>query len=373
VRIVQVANFVSPTSGGLRTTLRHLAEGYAEHGHDVVQVLPAATDGEVETPWGRQVGLRSPALGSTGYRLLLDRDRVRRALERVGPAVLEVHDRTTLRGLGRWARARGVPSLVVSHERLDRWLGQWLPARLPLAPLADHSNAALARDFGTVVCTTTWAAEEFRRLSVPNLALVPLAVDTAAFRARTEQRVGDGAASSRNDVVLVVASRLSREKRPGLAVATLRTLLGRGVAAKLLVAGDGPLRPRLQAAARDLPVEWLGFVADRARLADLLAGADVVLAPGPVETFGLAALEALACGTPVVADSRSALPGVLGPHAGRSATGDGAAFADAVEDLLATPEASRRAAARARAEEFSWQHTVRGFLAVHESGRSRAA
>jgi alpha-1,6-mannosyltransferase len=371
VRIVQVANFVSPTSGGLRTTLRHLAEGYAEHGHQVVQVLPAAVDGEVQTPWGRQVGLRSPALGSTGYRLLLDRDRVRRALERVGPAVLEVHDRTTLRGLGRWARARGVPSLVVSHERLDRWLGQWLPARLPLVPLADHSNAALARDFGTVVCTTAWAAEEFRRLPVPNLALVPLAVDTAAFRARTEQRVDDGAAL-RNDVVLVLASRLSREKRPELAVATLRTLLGRGVAARLVVAGDGPLRPRLQAAARDLPVEWLGFVADRARLAGLLADADVVLAPGPIETFGLAALEALACGTPVVADSRSALPGVLGPHAGRSATGDGSAFADAVQDLLATPEASRRAA-RARAEEFSWQRTVRGFLAVHESGRSRAA
>ena len=155
----------------------------------------------------------------------------------------------------------------------------------------------------------------------------------------------------------------------GVDVATLRTLLGRGVAARLVVAGDGPLRPRLQAAARDLPVEWLGFVADRARLAGLLAGADVVLAPGPIETFGLAALEALACGTPVVADSRSALPGVLGPHAGRSATGDGAAFADAVQDLLATPEASRRAAARDRAEEFSWPHTVRGFLAVHESGR----
>jgi alpha-1,6-mannosyltransferase len=174
-------------------------------------------------------------------------------------------------------------------------------------------------------------------------------------------------------VVLVLASRLSREKRPEVAIATLRALLHRGVAARLIVAGEGPLRPRLQAAARGLPVEWLGFVGDRERLADLLAGADVVLAPGPIETFGLAALEALACGTPVVADSRSALPGVLGPHAGRSATGDGAAFADAVQDLLATPETSRRAAARARAEEFSWQHTVRGFLAVHESRRPCAA
>ena len=371
MRIVQVANFVSPTSGGLRTTLRHLAEGYADHGHEVVQVLPGAVDGEAETRWGRQVALRSPALGSTGYRLLLDRTAVRRALDRVSPHVLEVHDRTTLRGLGPWARARGIPALVVSHERLDCWLAQWLPARLPLTALAGRSNAALARDFDTVVCTTAWAAEEFRRLQVPNLALIPLAVDTAAFRARTGRRAG--ATRAPREVVLVLASRLSREKRPEVAVAALRALLDRGVAARLVVAGEGPLRPRLEAAARGLPVEWLGFVADRGRLADLLAGADVVLAPGPIETFGLAALEALACGTPVVADARSALPGVLGPHAGRSAPGDGAAFADAVQDLLAAPEASRRAAARARAEEFSWQHTVRGFLAVHESRRSCAA
>jgi alpha-1,6-mannosyltransferase len=371
VRIVQVANFVTPTSGGLRTTLRHLAEGYAEHGHEVVQVLPAAVDGEVETPWGRQVALRSPALGSTGYRLLLDRAGVGRVLDRASPDVMEVHDRTTLRGVGRWARDRGVPSLVVSHERLDRWLGQWLPARLPLAALADRSNAALAGDFDTVVCTTAWAGEEFRRLQVPNLALVPLAVDTTAFRARTG-RCAEATRSPR-DVMLVLASRLSREKRPAVAIATLRELLRRGVAARLVVAGAGPLRPRLEAAARDLPVEWLGFVADRDRLADLLAAADVVLAPGPIETFGLAALEALACGTPVVADSRSALPGVLGPHAGRAATGDGAGFADAVQDLLATPEASRRGAARARAEEFSWADTVRGFLGLHESARRRAS
>ena len=364
MRIVQVANFVTPSSGGLRTTLRHLAKGYADHGHEVVQILPGADDAKVETLWGRQVTLRSPALGSTGYRLLLDRGGVRRALERAAPHALEVHDRTTLRGLGRWARAHGAPSLVVSHERLDRWLDQWLPARSRLDVLADRSNAALARDFDTVVCTTEWAAEEFRRLHVPRLAVVPLAVDSAAFPCRPGPR-GPAAGTGDDGVALVMASRLSREKCPEVALGTVRELLRRGVAARLVVAGDGPLRRRLQATARDLPVEWLGFVPDRARLAAVLADADVALAPGPVETFGLAALEALASGTPVVADARSALPGVLGPDAGRAAVGGCRAFADGVQDLLATPERIRRAAARARAEEFSWEATVRGFLDVH--------
>ena len=359
MRIVQVANFVTPTSGGLRTTLRHLAEGYADHGHEVVQILPGTVDEEVETRWGRQVTLRAPSLGASGYRLLVERDGVRRSLLRAAPDVLEVHDRTTLRCLGRWARARGVPSLVVSHERLDRWLGQWLPTGRWLAALADRSNAALARDFDTVVCTTEWAAEEFRRLRTPRLVIVPLAVDAAAFRHRPPL------STERGEVVLVMASRLSREKRPEVAIGTLRELRRRGVAARLVVAGDGPLGQRLHAAAQDLPVEWLGFVPDRARLATVFADSDVALAPGPVETFGLAALEALACGTPVVADARSALPGVIGPSAGRVAAGGCRAFADAVQDLLATPEVVRRTAARARAEEFSWENTVRRFLDVH--------
>ncbi|MFW3171286.1 glycosyltransferase [Geodermatophilus sp. CPCC 206100] len=359
MRIVQVANFVTPTSGGLRTTLRHLAEGYTGSGHEVVQVLPGAADDDVATRWGRQVTLRSPALRGTGYRVLVDRGGVRRILERVAPDVLEVHDRTTLRGLGRWARARGVPSLVVSHERLDRWLAQWLPGLLPLDALADRSNAALARDFDAVVCTTAWAAAEFRRVAAPRVEIVPLAVDAAAFPFRPALPAG------RQDVVLVMASRLSREKRPQVAIGTVRELRRRGVPVRLTVAGDGPLRARLRSAASDLPVEWLGFVPDRAGLAAVLADADVALAPGPIETFGLAALEALACGTPVVADARSALPGVIGRHAGRSAVGGPRSFADAVEDLLEVPQEVRRAAARARAEQFSWAATVEGFLGVH--------
>lgn len=368
MRVVQVANFVTPTSGGLRTTLRHLAEGYARHGHDVVQVLPGAVDDETGTPWGRQLTLRSPALGSTGYRLLTSRGRVRQALERAAPDVLEVHDRTTLRGLGRWARARGVPSLVVSHERLDRWLAQCLPAGARLGRLADRSNAVLVRDFDTVVCTTAWAAEDFARTKGGRLVVVPLAVDVWDFRSRTGPR--PPAAAPAGGVVLVMASRLSREKCPGVAVDTLRELLRRGVPARLVVAGDGPLGPRLRAGTAGLPVDWRGFVPDRADLAELLAGADVALAPGPIETFGLAALEALACGTPVVADARSALPGVLGPDAGRAAAGSGRGFADAVQDLLAVPEPARRTAARARAEQFSWEGTVQRFLDLHEQARA---
>ncbi len=169
------------------------------------------------------------------------------------------------------------------------------------------------------------------------------------------------------DVLLVLCSRLSPEKRPDDALAALARLRASGLDARLVVAGDGPLRARLtaRAAAARLPVTFLGHVADRAELAALLATADVALAPGPVETFGLAALEALACGTPVVASARSALPALIGP-AGASA-GRPAEYAEAVRRLLADPAGVRRARARARAELHPWSSAVAAFLAAHDA------
>ena len=95
----------------------------------------------------------------------------------------------------------------------------------------------------------------------------------------------------------------------------------------------------------------------------------MAIAPGPAETFGLAALEALACGTPVVVSAESALPEVVG-DAGASAPGED--LAAGVRAVLARPERSRRAAARARAEQYDWDTAARGFLAAHGAEDSAA-
>jgi alpha-1,6-mannosyltransferase len=119
-----------------------------------------------------------------------------------------------------------------------------------------------------------------------------------------------------------------------------------------------------------LPVTFVGFLPGREDLAELLASADVVLAPGPAETFGLAALEALACGTPAVVSAESALPEVVG-EAGASVAGED--LAAGVRAVLARPEPARRACARARAERYGWAAAVDGFLAVHRAACGTAA
>ena len=364
-RIVQVANFVTPSSGGLRTTLRHLAIGYARAGHELIQVLPGPRDESTDMPWGRCLHRRSPVLPGTGYRVLRNGPGLIRLLDQLAPDRIEVHDRTTLRGLGRWASARGVPSLVVSHERLDRWLEQWLPRRLPLAAVADRYNTELAAQFDVVLCTTAWAAAEFERLPTPQLVRVPLGVDLAGLHPLAADEVWRAHQLRGSEHLLIMVSRLSREKRPSLALDTVAQLVGRRCSVRMLVAGAGPQQRLLERQAQGSPVHFVGYLTDRQRLARLLASADVLLAPGPVETFGLAALEALASGTSVVVNQASALPEVIGETGGRSAAGDPNAFADAVEQELAEPADQRAAAARTRAERFPWSATVAGFLRAH--------
>lgn len=359
MRIVHVANAYTPRSGGIRTTVHALGAGYRATGHEFVLVVPGPRAGDEDLPWGRRVTLAGPRVpGSGGYHVLADLRRVRALLDALQPDRLEVSDRLTLRGLGRWAHAAGVPSTVIAHERLDGVLRAFSPLGTRGAQLAaDRHNATTAERFDRVVATTRFAAQEFARIGVPT-DHVPLGVDLEQFRPVAHRPAG-------GVPLLVLCSRLSREKRPDLAVEALRVIRRAGFPARLVVAGSGPLAASLRRRAQGLPVSLVGHLASRSALANLLGAADVVLAPGPVETFGLAALEALACGTPVVAASTSAVAELVGAGAGRSARPEPPALAAAASALLAVPEAKRRAAARARAELYPWSRTTDTMLALH--------
>ncbi|GHI96867.1 glycosyltransferase [Streptomyces olivaceus] len=369
LRIVRLANFVAPASGGLRTALRELGRGYRAAGHDPVLVVPGAHADDRETEQGRVITLPGPLLpGTGGYRVLTGSRQVAALLEELAPDRLEVADRTTLRWTGRWARRARVPAVMVSHETADGVLRTWGLPEPAARRAADALNIRTAHSYARVVCTTEFAAREFVRIGARNVVRAPLGVDLAGRHpALYDPRLRARYARA-DETLLVMCSRLSVEKRPGTALDALDALRRRGRRAALVVAGDGPLRPRLEQRAREqaLPVTFLGHLADPGALGALQASADVCLAPGPAETFGLAALEAMASGTPVVASASSALSEVIG-SAGAVAADHGEAFADAVELVLARGEADRRGAARARAECFGWDTAVEAFLGAHDA------
>ncbi|MFJ5644186.1 glycosyltransferase [Streptomyces sp. NPDC093223] len=369
LRIVRLANFVAPSSGGLRTALRELGKGFAAAGHEPVLIVPGERYSDRIEEQGRVITLPGPVLpGTGGYRVLVDKTRVQTLLEHLAPDRLEVSDRTTLRWTGRWARRARIPAVMVSHETADGVLRTWGMSENLSRRTADALNIRTAHTYARVVCTTEFAEREFVRIGARNVVRAPLGVDLTGRHPSMRDLDLRARYASEDEALLVMCSRLSVEKRPGTALEAVEALVRRGRRVVLVVAGDGPLRARLEQRARErrLPVTFLGHVSDRDMLGALQASADVAMAPGPAETFGLAALEAMACGTPVVASASSALPEVIG-SAGATAADRGDAFADAVEKLLERPGPERSKVARARAECFGWGTAVEAFLAAHDA------
>ena len=163
-------------------------------------------------------------------------------------------------------------------------------------------------------------------------------------------------------LLLVHCGRLSIEKHAHRSIDTVAALRDSGIDARLVVVGEGPLRARLQRQAVRLPVDFTGYIGCRDTVAGIMASADIALAPGPHETFGLAALEALACGTPAVVSRTSALAEILTTESGATADNDARAIANAVTSMMTRPEVQRRHGARRRAEQFGWPRSAAGML-----------
>ena len=132
-------------------------------GHEPVLVIPGPRPGREYTRQGLVITVPGVIVpGTGGYRAITTRRPLRRLLDDLAPDRLEVSDRTTLRWTGRWARDHGVRSMMVSHDSLAKLTGMFAPPGLTGQWVSDQLNASTAACYDVVVCTTGWAAAEFR-------------------------------------------------------------------------------------------------------------------------------------------------------------------------------------------------------------------
>jgi glycosyltransferase involved in cell wall biosynthesis len=205
-----------------------------------------------------------------------------------------------------------------------------------------------------------------RGTRLPRPAVVYNGIDPAPFEAIARPSLG-----GREPVLLMVA-RLDVAKDHATLVDALALLRDRGRQVRLRLAGDGPLRADIESRVRrhrlESQVELLGYRDDLVALHDQC---DVVVLSTHFEGFGLALVEAMAAGRPVIATDVAAVPEVVAD--GRQGLlvppRDPAALAAAIARLLDDPEEARAMGQRGRArvrERFTLDASVRAFDAALE-------
>lgn len=372
--ILDITEFFGETSGGVRTYLMEKA-GYVERHPELRQVLvvPSGADAITEVPGVRCYRMRGPRVPTQQpYRFMLATRSNRRIVEHERPHVIEVGSPGLVPWIIRHPASRlGIPLVHFFHSNYPTLFGRGLARRA-----ATSYARKLDRLFAVTIVASETVANDLRRAGIDRVARVSLGVDPQCFTPERREpgmalRVRLGIAGG---PLVVFAGRLAREKEIALLLAAWPAIRAR-TGAQLLLVGDGPLRRSLLHLVRtqrwSRSVRWLPFTADRAHLASLLASADLFVSPGTAETFGLAALEALASGTPVLsADAGGVAEQVTASGAGALfRAGDAASLAAGAIALLANGDlAALRERARSYAErEHDWNVVFDRIVALYRS------
>lgn len=294
-----------------------------------------------------------PLPGSGGYRFVLSRRRAAGLIDAAEPDLIESADPYRLA----WscldvARKRGIACLAFCHSNLPLVAGRRFGAAAERA--AQRYLARLYSQFDAVLAPSRTLLDALRGAGVEQAVLQPLGVDSRVFhpRRRDERWRRDLLRTLQRPPqtrLLVYAGRFAAEKNLDLLAQASTLLGGRCV---LLLVGNGPRPPR------GPHLHFLGTVHDEAALARVLASCDAFVHAGDQETFGLAALEAMACGTPVVVSAHQGL-GELAHGVGQTVDSRHAQpWAEAIAAALDSTASALTEAALARAHALDWSVVV---------------
>ena len=382
MRILHATKTLAASYGGPPKACFEMARAAARRGH-AVSIF--TTDLGDPGPLGGAPGGPVERDGVTIHRYPVRRPHVwgaspgmARALREAIPRVDVVHLHSLYlfhdRVVGRECARSGVPYLLQPHGALDPWhhrrkrLRKWLVE-------AWYQNA-VTRRAGAIQFTTEEEARLARpRISGARAVVVPIGLDLdeyalpprGRFRA-AHPRIGD------RPVVLFLG-RLDAKKGLDVVVRAFSGAVRGGPDAHLVVAGpDGGMRARTEAwiEARGLRARatLTGMLTGADKLA-LLADADLFVLPSHTESFGIAVVEAMACGLPVAISDRVNLwREVAACRAGWIVPVAAEPLRDAIVEALRDPAGARERGERGRrlvAERFTWSRIAPAQEAVYGS------
>lgn len=223
-----------------------------------------------------------------------------------------------------------------------------------------------------VTAVSNWLRRETELVFSPErkIDVIPNFVDTVRFRPRTPNGCR-GALAPAGEKVLCHVSNFRPVKRIS-DVVRIFAGVARQIPSQLVLAGDGPDRAPAEELARELGVaDRVHFLGEQNEVERVLASSDLFLLPSEHESFGLAALEAMSCGVPVLGTASGGLPEVVddGSTGLLVDVGDVETSVARAVGLLRDADALCAMGARARevaAERFGVERVVGRYLEIYE-------
>lgn len=375
IGVLDITEFFGETTGGIRTYLLEKAK-YVEASPSLrhVLVVPGPGDSVTESEGVRCYRLRGqPVPTQHPYRFMAGLRANTRIFAHERPDIIEVGSTGIVPWIvNRASRGTDIPVVCFFHSDFPNIIAPhhktgvgWTAAR----EMAYGYLRALDRLFVTTLVASDFSASELRRVGVENTVRVPMGVDLDRFHPRRKEHAAETRRkhSLPEGPLTAYVGRFAREKDLHVLVDAW-SIVERRTDATLVLIGDGPLKAELRARAKSKRILWLPFEKDRDALADLVAALDFYIAPGPVETFGLAAVEALASGIPVLSCDR----GAVAEHVQRSGagrlfvTGSAPSLAEEVSAMLREDLPALGSKGREHAErEHSWSGTFDRLFKVY--------
>jgi alpha-1,6-mannosyltransferase len=325
LKICDVTQFYSPLSGGVKRYVHEKAayiDNYAR-GDEHVLIVPGSRTEVKSNGRARVYSIRSPLVSRTArYRALLNLGAVEEIVRRERPDIIESGDPYQLGwkaiGIG---RALKLPVVAFYHSHFtEAYLrnAAKLFGRAGGRRIMKLGRAYVRRLYNEMEATFVASeplAQVLRSWDVRNVHVVGLGVNVDMFNPEPDDRANtrESLSVAPNRTLLLYVGRLAPEKNT-LTLFRSFELVARHRSGQfhLLVIGDGPHRAQLRKLQAGLTeVSWIRYCAEPHELARFYRAADLFVHAGIQETFGLAALESQACGTPVVGIAGSYMDKVI--------------------------------------------------------------
>ncbi len=310
MKIAMFTDSYYPAVDGVVNSVSTVSRELERIGHEVFIFAPEPTNGEVisDITKGGTFFFKSMKFRHyPQYRTAFLPSNKTKVLDRLGIDLIHTHGITTvgLKGLSA-SRKFDVPVATTYHTMVHEAMNYYMPIPLPtsiIVNLAVRYMRFFLSKSDVVVVPTKPILEELVRIAprMPYAAVIPTGIDTKRF---TPQGRGDAVREKYgigDAPLLLYVGRVAFEKSIDRIIMQMPLLKDRST--KLMIAGDGPARSRLEQLVSSLKLNdrviFTGFIPD-AELPDYYKAADVFVSASKFETQGITMLEAMACGKPVV-------------------------------------------------------------------------